>query len=88
MWSCCVPLCIQDYTDIMIRTIVVPEQQEISVLFHVPQSYIGKEVEIIAFSKGEVTEDTLVTPMNKPTFNAISIDTLGYTFNRDEANER
>ena len=72
----------------MIRTIVVPDKQEISISLFVPENYIGKEVEVIAFSKREVMEEQRGEIAKKATFNALSIDTRGFKFNRDEANER
>ena len=71
----------------MIRTVVVPDRQEINISLLLPENYIGKEIEIIAFSKKEVTEESQVRK-KKVTFNAASIDTIGYKFNREEANER
>ncbi len=69
----------------MIRTILIPDTQ--TIFFNVPKEYIGKEVEVIAFAKNE--GDQKNEPANKlVSFNAISIDTKGYTFNREEANER
>lgn len=69
----------------MIRTIVTPQQQTIS--FTIPKDYVGKEIEVIAFAKGEgITKEQ--PAKKKATFTALSIDTKGYKFNRDEANER
>ncbi|MEC5143145.1 hypothetical protein [Chitinophaga sp. 212800010-3] len=69
----------------MIRTIIIPNQQTIS--FDIPKDYVGKQIEVIAFAKDEgFTEKK---PLKKKvTFSALSIDTRGYKFNRDEANER
>ena len=69
----------------MIHTIVTPLKQTIS--FDIPKDYVGKQIEVIAFAKGEgITKEQ---PAKKNvTFNALSIDTIGYKFNRDEANER
>lgn len=72
----------------MIRTIIVPDKQEISISLLVPENYVGKEIEVIAFSKREVIEEHHNKNTRKATFNALSIDTLGFKFNRDEANER
>jgi hypothetical protein len=69
----------------MIHTIVTPLKQTIS--FDIPKDYVGKQIEVIAFAKGEGI--TKAQPAKKNvTFNALSIDTRGYKFNRDEANER
>lgn len=68
----------------MIRTIITPDKQTIS--FEIPKDYIGKQIEVIAFAQDEGMAKEVV---NKGvTFNALSIDTKGYKFNRDEANER
>ena len=69
----------------MIRKILKVESDTISI--SVPKNYIGKVMEIIAFSADE--ELTGEVPSKKTvTFNAISIDTIGFKFNRDDANER
>ena len=69
----------------MVRTIITPNNQTVS--FSVPKEYIGKQVEVIAFVEDEGLAKE--TPVKKQvTFNALSIDTKGYKFNRDEANER
>jgi len=67
----------------MIREVIIPDKNRISVL--VPDDYIGRPVEVIAFAldEGNTKTETL-----SPTFNALKIDTLNFRFNRDEANER
>ena len=68
----------------MIRTVVTPNKQTIS--FDIPKDYIGKEIEVIAFAKDEgLTKEK--PAKKKVSFTALSIDTRGYTFNREEANE-
>ena len=71
----------------MIRTIVIPEKTEVNVSFSVPEKYIGKELEVIAFTTKEGLENKEL-PTKNATFSALSIDTKGFKFNRDEANER
>lgn len=70
----------------MVRTTIIPSNE--TVHFNVPKEYIGKEVEVIAFAKNE--GEWLQQGNGKKTvsFNAITIDTKGSQFNRDEANER
>ncbi len=68
----------------MIRTIVIPQHQSIS--FNIPKDYVGKQIEVIAFAKEE--ENRQVVPSKRVTFNALAIDTKGFKFNREEANER
>lgn len=69
----------------MVRTILKPENQTVTI--DIPQSYIGKEIEVIAFAKDEGMSDEQPA-VKKVTFTALSIDTKEYKFNRDEANER
>jgi hypothetical protein len=69
----------------MIRQILKVDSDTVSI--SVPKNYIGKVLEIIAFTReeglsteGAVKEDS--------TFNALSLDTRGFKFDRNEANER
>ncbi len=71
----------------MIRTIIVPDQRIVHVSFAIPESYVGSEMEIIAFSHDEGLAAEL-KPDTKATFSALSYNTKGFNFNRDEANER
>jgi hypothetical protein len=69
----------------MIHTTITPNQPTIS--FDIPTEYVGKQIEVIAFAKGEgFTKEQ--SSKKKVTFDALSIDTRGYKFNRDEANAR
>ena len=69
----------------MIRTVITPENQTIS--FDIPKDYVGKQVEVIAFTKDEgITSEVQIK--KTVTFSALSIDTRSFKFNRDEANER
>jgi len=70
----------------MIRTIITPEEQTIS--FDIPASYIGKEIEVIAFAKDEGINNKELPMQKKVSFTALAVDTRDYKFNRDEANER
>lgn len=69
----------------MVRTTVIPSNETVHI--NVPKEYIGKEVEVIAFTK---TEGELQHTNDKKavSFDAIAIDTKGKQFNREEANER
>ncbi len=69
----------------MVRTTIVPDKQSIS--FDIPMDYIGKQIDVIAFSLDEGLKDEKMQS-KKVTFNALSVDTRGFKFNRDEANER
>jgi len=68
----------------MIRTVFTPQNDNF--VFPIPKEYIGKELEIIVFPTEEILPKLL--PSKKVTFNAISIDTRQYKFNREEANAR
>ena len=68
----------------MIRTVFIPQNDNF--VFPIPIEYIGKELEIIIFATDEVLSKS--SPFKKATFNAISIDTREYKFNREEANAR
>jgi len=68
----------------MIRTVFTPHNDKC--MFPIPTEYIGKELEIIIFPLNEIFSKPLST--KKVTFNAISIDTRQYKFNREEANAR
>lgn len=68
----------------MVRTVIRPDKASIS--FDIPEQYIGKEIEVIAFEKN-AAEETKTVKRKSVTFDAVSIDTRGYKFNREEANE-
>lgn len=70
----------------MIRKLIKVESDKISI--SVPKDYIGKVMEVIAFSRDEAVANKEVKKKKKATFNALSLDTLGFKFNRNEANER
>jgi hypothetical protein len=69
----------------MIRTIVKTDNN--TLILSIPDRYIGKELEVIAFAKDEGNEE-IVTAKKKVFFAVLHTDTKNYTFNRDEANER
>jgi hypothetical protein len=68
----------------MIRTLITPSTQ--TVFFEVPKEYIGKELEVIAFSANDYIPTSTCNKI--VSFTALSIDTSGFNFGRDEANER
>ena len=72
----------------MIRTIVTTTNNYINI--PIPDQYIGKKIEIIAFTIDEtVTSDDIIFSVKKSkTFKALSLNTKGFKFNRDEANQR
>jgi hypothetical protein len=70
----------------MIRTVITPVNNTLS--FNIPDKYIGKKIEIIAFAVDEASEDVIYATKNHKNFSAIKINTIGFKFNRDQANER
>ena len=69
----------------MIRTIVTADKKKLTVLL--PDDFIGKQIEVIAFVIDEQDTDPRHTAKAK-TFSAVQLDTRGYKFNRNLANER
>jgi len=69
----------------MVRTTITPSTQ--TVVFDIPKDYVGKELEVIAFAKNEGSQ-TKDLSTKKVSFDALSIDTKNFKFNREEANER
>jgi hypothetical protein len=67
----------------MVRTVVTPEQE--GVYIELPKSFIGKEVEVIAFTTDEGIKKK-VPSVNKRTFTVLHVDNKDFKFNRDEAN--
>ncbi len=70
----------------MIRTVVTPKKNRVS--FNIPDKYIGKKMEVIAFAVDESTEDVIYAAKSRKSFSAASINTMGFKFDRNEANER
>jgi hypothetical protein len=68
----------------MVRTLITPEDQNI--LIRVPEDYIGKQVEVIAFTLEENRNEK--QKKKQASFTALKLNTIGYKFNREEANER
>ena len=71
----------------MIQKVIIPSTSVVNLSFTIPDSYIGKELEIIAFTKEEGM-DKKEEPKKFTSFDSIKIDTTHFKFNRDEANER
>lgn len=67
----------------MIRTIVQAEKTPLEV--PIPESYLGKKVEVIAFTVEEGRENV---SEKKVTFATLKLDTTNFKFDRDEANSR
>ena len=71
----------------MIHTKIVPDSTLVNLSFYVPKEYIGKEVDVIAFTQNEGLQSKSIAE-KKVSFDALSIDTKNFKFNRDEANQR
>lgn len=69
----------------MIRTIVIADKNILTL--SVPDEYVGKQVEVIAFTVEEPMKQTQKIPA-KEVFKSLKFDTRGFKFNRDEANSR
>jgi len=69
----------------MIRTIIKAKKNYLTI--QLPNEYVGKQLEVIAFMLEEETEKNH-SKKKEVSFEAVSVDTRGYKFNRDEANER
>ena len=69
----------------MIRTVVTSDKN--SVVLPLPDNYVGKQIEIIAFALDEPVKQTQRISAKK-VFTSLKFNTSGYKFNRDEANER
>lgn len=69
----------------MVRTVITPNEENISI--KVPVSFIGKEVEVIAFTTDEGFERKQ-GESGKRTFTVLNVKDRSFKFNRDEANER
>lgn len=70
----------------MIRTVITPDKNFLSL--NIPDKYIGKKMEIIAFAVDELSDDIVYSTKSDKSFSAIKLSTKGFKFNRDEANER
>jgi len=71
----------------MYRQILVPTEKAHSI--ELPKEYYGVKVEVIAFPYEEENLPVTKQEVNIDAFyDAIKLNFSGYTFNRDEANER
>ena len=48
----------------MVRTVITPKQQNISI--HVPKDFVGKQVEVIAFTIDDTIEKSLTADKHLP----------------------
>jgi len=70
----------------MIRTVITASNNILTL--PIPDKYIGRKLEVIAFAIDEPFEGIIYSRKSKKTFSAISLKTKGYKFNREHANER
>lgn len=67
----------------MVRTIITADKSDF--ILSLPDDFLGKRVEVLAFVVEEA-EKKADTHQHK-TFSAVNLDTQGFKFNREEANE-
>ena len=70
----------------MIRTVVTTSNNILTL--PIPDKYIGRQLEVIAFAIDEPSEDIILSNKSIKTFSAIRLKTKGFKFNREQANER
>ena len=70
----------------MIRTVVTTNNNILTL--PIPDIYIGRKLEVIAFAIDEPSEDSISSDKSKKKISAIRLKTKGFTFNREQANER
>ena len=70
----------------MVRTTIKSSSALVTIA--IPPNYVGKELEVIVYDKNEGLESFTNGRKKKVSFEALSIDTINFKFNRDEANER
>ena len=71
----------------MFRTTVTPDKSTYQLNISIPDDYVGKELEIIVFAKGEGVQQK-VLPRKNVTFTVLKTNGKPFKFNREEANER
>lgn len=65
----------------MIRTLITPQQQTVSIL--VPQNYIGKQIEVLMYAVDElVEEETIAEPTNAAKYKSLFSKEEGEKFNQ------
>jgi hypothetical protein len=67
----------------MVKTSFTAYNQQF--LLNLPKSFVGKRVEILAYTQEEILKEK---PDTNPAinFNTMKVSTKGFKFNRDEAN--
>jgi hypothetical protein len=79
----------------MVRQIVVPDEPRLSI--DLPQEYVGRSVEVIAFPLNEPTHQFPEEPSEaereaklerlRKSLEGLTYNSGGYTFNREDAND-
>lgn len=64
----------------MIRTIVTPQQQTISI--QVPQNYIGKQIEVLLYAVDKLIEEEITRPNNAAKYKGIFSKEEGEKFDQ------
>ena len=78
----------------MFRQIITPANKEdLNFMVHLPENYISKKIEIIAFQVNEVETNTSKELKRKQkkafaTFDKMKVSMKDFKFNREEANKR
>jgi hypothetical protein len=72
----------------MVRQIIKASSNDIHI--SVPDNYVGKTLEVLAFTLDETTQDVTEDYINSinALYDNIRVDFTDFVFNRDEANRR
>ncbi|MDR0505431.1 MAG: hypothetical protein LBH32_01240 [Dysgonamonadaceae bacterium] len=70
----------------MIRTVFIPKTDK--VVFSLPKEYVGKEIEVTILPANDISDEYITPDKRKTSFTAVSLDTRGWKFDREEANAR
>lgn len=64
----------------MIRTLLTPQQQNISIM--IPQNYIGRQIEVLLYAVDELIEEKIARPNNAAKYKGIFSREEGEKFNQ------
>jgi len=67
----------------MFRTILKANRRKLQLTL--PKKYVGRNIEVLVFP---VDSNFIESKLTEKCFATISLKTIGFKFNRDEANER
>jgi hypothetical protein len=71
----------------MIRTLITPQTDTLNISLAIPKNYIGKEMEVIAFTRDEGIKHSPAVK-KQVAFTVLHVENKTYKFDRDEANQR